>query len=230
MNDSNITMISRDEVINLIKDLNTTIMNKTSISNLINEKLINNIDGINSSISNVLTLLFGALTTYFLFIAFNFFQKKKIIKDVILESHKEINEEIKNLKEENKIEFNRHIKNSINENRKESQKDEYIRNLIFYDLSKMLASDINENGENNLKKVFNLYSTRLLIATQLTSGEEKQIKFALRKLSLKVYYRLLSLKPVKDYIETLEERDDMDIFKELEDFKRNKFSRKREEG
>jgi hypothetical protein len=187
------------------------------VINIVNKVILSSVDGVNSSIETFLTFAFGVATIYAVITGFNFFSVSKLKKELKEELNKHIGEEIN---EKNKN-INKNIKKSILENQQIFQEDEYLRNLIFYDLSKTLATDINKLGEENLKKVFNLYSTRLLVATQLTSGSEKKIKIALKTISQPSYSIFLSLTSVRNYIKTLEFRDELNIEDQLLSIKKS---------
>jgi hypothetical protein len=194
-------------------------LTEDKINSLIDEKLLSSVDGINSMIGNSLTLLFGAFTIYLIFTGISFFHRKKIVEEVMLEVRKELNTEIRSVEDNINLKFNKHIKNSIKKFKDESQEEEYVRNLIFKDLSSMLADEIRGNGDHNLSDVFNWYAERLYIIIQLTSGNEREVRRSLKKLSTGSYNMILTLKSFQKYIELLDKNIDMDISIDLEKLK-----------
>lgn len=186
-------------------------LSKDEIICIINDRLLDSIEGVNTGMAIAIAFIFGLLTLYTVLMGLSVLNVKKVRDEILQEVKKGITEEIN----EKSKRIDKNIKKSILKNHQATQEDEYLRNLIFYDLSKILASDINELAETDMKKVFNLYSTRLLVATQLTSGDKKQIKRALKMLSLSAYKPLRSFISIQNYIKTLELRDDLDIEDEL---------------
>jgi len=186
------------------------------VVNIINEKLLANVDGINSTISNLLTFFAIILTIVSIL---SFFQRKKIVEEVMLDVNKELDETKKSIIQRADEKTNDKINLSIKRYKKESRDEEYYRNFMFKDLTTMLSSELHVNDTNNLQEVFSAHAETLGVITQLTSGREKETKRALEKLSTNTY-DIINLESFKKYIEILENKSDLDITLELEEFKK----------
>jgi predicted S18 family serine protease len=196
----------------------TANMTPDEIKSYMNEILLANIENINSSISNALTIL-GILVAVFGFVGtISFSQRKKIKDEVMVEISKELDEEKHRIIKQTNEKANTQIHNAIQRYKEISQEEEYYRNMMFKDLSDILASEIHVNDTNNLKDVFSLHASRYELIAKLTSGKEKETKDALKRLT-RGDYAITKLLSFKKYITILEKKTDINIQKELDELK-----------
>ncbi len=212
-----------------LKDNNQSeeiINNKLSneITSQVNQIILNNIENINSTIANHLQVLEISLAfASILLVALgfmNFTYKKQLIRE--MEKHKkqikiEIEErteqlinkkfrqEAEDTREEIYHKLSTYVKTSIRKLKKESQKEEFLRNLIFKDLNTILSSEL--SNHTNISEVFNTYANRCFIISQLTSGNDHERKIALRKLSIGSYKQITKLESFKEYLKLLKKTD-----------------------
>ena len=130
---------------------------------------------------------------------------------------KKFQEESSNIKEEIQVSLLKRVKSDVYKNQKYTQKEEYLRNIIFYDLNKILAHEL-DNG-SNISNVYATYAERLFIIAQLTSGDrDKSIK-ALEKLSHGTQKVVIRLKSVKNYISYLKAHsEDIELLNTVDKF------------
>ena len=179
----------------------------------LNQIILTNIENINSSIANnlqVLEIALAFISILLVIIGFvNFFHKKRIMEEIEEKTsyliNKKFRQESEEIREEINKKLNIYVKNSIKKLKQESQKEEFLRNLIFKDLSSTLSSELN-NG-TNLAEVFNTYANRYYIISQLTSGNDDERKRALRKLATGSYKQITKLKSFKEYLILLKDTD-----------------------
>lgn len=183
-----------------------TSLSKEELTHIINEQLLGNVDAINSTISNYLTVFGILLAIGSLILSFGVYFKKKELDQKIQEYvEKQFNQEFHNVIKEVNKRANILIGRENTKLKKEYQKEEYLRNFIFYDLNKILSSELS-NGKN-LSEIFNLHADRIYLITQLTSGEEKKITKALRQLSIGNYDKITRLDSFGQYISFLKDTD-----------------------
>ncbi len=198
------------------------------ITDQVNQIILNNIENINSTIANHLQVLEIALafaSILLVVIGFMNFTYKKHLMDE-MEKHKKqmkieiedkteqlinkkFRKEAEDTREDIQQQLNNYVRTSIKKLKKESQKEEFLRNLIFKDLNNILSSELNEH--TNFSEVFNTYALRYYIISQLTSGDDHEKKLALRKLSIGAYKQLTKLESFKEYITTLKENEDTSL-------------------
>ncbi len=96
-------------------------------------------------------------------------------------------------------------------------KEEYLRNIIFFDLNKILSSEL-DNG--NASEVFLIFADRSRIIAGLISGNSNKIKKALRELTIDAKRKISRLSSVKNYVSYLEEKSvDDDVLEYIDAFK-----------
>ena len=192
------------------------------IKNIVNQTLIQNVDGINSAISNNLTLLIFFFTIVFAFIGFFKYDKSKLKDEVFSDVKRDLRLEVNEIKDSITNDFNRYMKQNLDQHKMMVYKEEYLRNLINFELNKMLASELKINGDNNFNEVFGLYSDRLFLIAELTSGDKKQIIKALKKLNIGEFKKLIKLTSIQDYLTfLLENREEIDIHDLIKKLKGN---------
>jgi hypothetical protein len=196
-----------------MNDLNSTVML------IINEKLFNSIESVTNLISNSIDIFAVMAGLYAVLMGYQLYKVKKISseikEEVMIEIDKKFNQESKVIEDAFNTKLNKHLKYNMKQYKNEAQKEEFIRNIMFKHLSELLAEEIQYNGTNNLKEVFNRYSERLYLVSQLTSNDEKEVRVVLRKLSTGEYDKLLRLQAVQEYLDILEHKVDMDLLAEL---------------
>jgi hypothetical protein len=205
-------------------DLNSTILTQQEILQIIDKQLFSSVESVTNLVTVSIGLFSLMITIYILIIGYQTIKIGKIastIKDeVLLEIDKKFNIESKMIEEEFNRKLIKHLRYNMKVYKEEAQKEEFIRNVIFKNLSELLADEIRGNGEFNLNEVFNLYSDRLYLVSQLTSGNEKEVKIALKKLSTGTYLKILRLEAFQTYINILETKADIDIDRELYEVKK----------
>ncbi len=192
-------------------------LNKEEVINIVNAQLLNSLDGMNSTIG----LMLAALTAIIAVISFasvmSYFSKKKIIeeaekkieqaeKKITLHINKLFREETTEIQNEIQEKLTKYVKNNTKQLQKRSQHEEYLRNIIFYDLNKALATELN-NG-NNISDVFTTFAERFHIIAQLTSGNNEQATKALKKLAIDSSRKIIRFNSIKNYISYLKEQSD----------------------
>jgi hypothetical protein len=183
-------------------------INNTVIS-IVNNELLKNFEIITALNANTFEILFAGITILFIVMGFSHFNYKQ---HMVFEIGKQLEKE----KEEFLKESLKDLKKLINQYKYESQQEEFLRNIIFKDLTKILASEIKGDKEHQLNEKFSLHADRLEVITQLTSGDENEVRKALRRLSTKTYNKIIRLQSFIDYIEVLEKQaSSMDIEEEL---------------
>jgi CRISPR/Cas system CMR-associated protein Cmr5 small subunit len=192
----------------------TANMTPDDVKNQINDILLSNIENINSTFSNFLTIIGIIIAISGVLATINFSQRKKIKNEVMVEISKELDELKQIIIRQTDEKTNNHIHNAIQRYKENSQEEEYYRNMMFKDLSDILASEIHVNDTNNLKDVFNLHALRYELIAKLTSGKEKETKEALKRLT-RGDYAISKLLSFKKYITILERKTDINIQKEL---------------
>ena len=195
-----------------------TNLTRADVVNIVNETLISNVDGLNSALQSHLNIFFDILAISLAFFAYFHYDSKKSIDSTVNKIiYKEI-EEVKNSLESQMTKF---IKNHIKNYEKLSNEEEFYRNLLSYDLNKILSSEIKINGHNNLNEIFSIHSERIYTMAQLTSRDSKEIKKALRKLKTNgIYEHISKVDSFKKYLDFLEKNsDDINILNAIEEFK-----------
>jgi len=207
-----------------MNDINSTYLTKEQIIRVIDDRLFGNLDSIMSLIEVSLVILTIGIT---IFLVITGLKSRKIIEiiddmkdNVSSEIDKKFNIESKIIEEDFQRKLTKNLKFYMKEYQIEAQKEEFIRNVIFKNLSELLSDEIRVNGESNLNEVFNLYSDRLYLISQLTSNNANEVKKALKKLSTGTYDKILRLEAFKEYLDILEKKTDMDIGIELYNVKK----------
>jgi len=207
-----------------MNDLNITSLTEKEIVRIIDDRLFSSLDGVVTLIDVSLAILTIGLTIFIVITGLkykNMMEVTKKIKDEVLaEVNKKFNQDSKMLEEEFRKKLTRNLRYHMKQYKDEAQREEFIRNIIFKHLSELLADEIKINGESNLKEVFNLYSDRLYLISQLTSNNEIEVKKALRKLSTGTYNKILRLQAFKEYLDILEKKIEIDVTIELYDVKK----------
>jgi len=208
-----------------MSDLNSTIfLTEDQILKLIDNRLFESLDSIISVIDVLLGVVLFGITVFLVITGLKYISvigiTNKIKDEVSMEINQKFNMETKMIEDDFNSRLQKHLKYNMKEYKKEAQKEEFIRNIIFKHLSELLADEIRVNGDSNLKEVFNLYSDRLFLISQLTSNDEKEVKKSLKKLSTGTYDKILRLEAFKEYLNILENKIDMDIVKELYEVKK----------
>jgi len=184
-------------------DINNTIIT------IVDGQLLKNFEIITALNANTFEILFAGITILFIVIGFNHFNYKQHMAF-------EIGKQLEREKEEFLKASLKDLKKLINQYKYESQKEEFLRNIIFKDLTKILASEIKGDKEHQLTEKFSLHADRLEVITQLTSGDENEVRKAIRRLSTKTYNKIIRLQSFIDYIEVLEGKaSSMDLEEEL---------------
>jgi hypothetical protein len=174
-----------------MNDINSTIYT------IVNNQILKNFEIITTLNSNTFEILFAGVTILFIVIGFNHYNYKQHMAF-------EIGRQLEKEKEEFLKESLKDLKKLINQYKNESQKEEFLRNIIFKDLTKILASEIKGDEEHQLNEKFSLHSDRLEVITQLTSGDENEVRKAIRRLSTKTYRKIIRLQSFVEYIDILE--------------------------
>jgi len=195
-----------------------TNLTEDEVKRQVNEILLANIENINSTISNTLTVIGLIITIFGVLATINFSQRKKIKNEVMVEISKELYEEKQRIILQTNEKANTQIHYAIQRYKESSQEEEYYRNMMFKDLSDILATEIHVNDTNNLKDVFSLHALRYELIAKLTSGKEKETKDALKRLT-RGDYAITKLLSFKKYITILEKKTDINIQKELDELK-----------
>ena len=190
-------------------------MTREQIETIINAKLLANVENINSTVSNLLTALGIIIAIMGVLATMEFFRRKKIVEEVTAE----INNDLYRTKQEiiNSVsdKANEMIMYEIDRYKKESRKEEYYRNMMYADLSKMLSREIHVNEMNNLEQVFSRFAGRFELITKLTSGDIKETKKALYSLAYGDYEKIRRLKAFRSYIALLKKRSEIAVSKEF---------------
>ena len=165
--------------------------------------LLENVDGINSAISNYLAVFAIIITVLSLLQYFKGKQLDKKIEEVV--KNKFLSESsliVDEMKDRVKILIGSENKKL----KKDYQKEEYLRNLIFYELNNILASELN-NG-SNISDVFGKHGERLHVVIQLTSGDDEKMIKAIKKFSTGTYNKITRLDSFKNYINFIKKSSD----------------------
>ncbi len=187
-------------------------MDKEEVENIVNESVLNSIEGLISTIE-VMVVVAGVAFTAFGVV--NFIRKKQIKKElqeeIELSREKAISyidelfrKKSKEIQDEMQEKMSRHMKSNINKSHKLSQHEEYLRNIIFIDLNKMLSNELNGSVTS---EAFNAFADRYLIIAQLTSGDPDKTKKALHKLAIDSKRQISRLSSVKNYVTYIREND-----------------------
>ncbi len=203
-------------------------MDKKEVQDIVNESLLNSLDGMTGTIELMLFGL-GIIFSFFSIFGFiSFFGKKQIKKELqedidfsheksILHINTLFNEKSQEMQDEMQKRVMKHTRNNIKSSQKLSQKEEYLRNIIFFDLNKILSSEL-DNG--NASEVFSTFANRFHIIAQLTSGNSDEIIKALHKLTTDPKRTIARLTSVKKYVSYMEESvADDDILEYIQEFK-----------
>ena len=201
-------------------DINSTILTtKKELLDIVDDRLFSSVESVSNLTSITLAVLAIAITVALIIFGFQVVSIRKmttnIKEEVLVEINKKFNIESKIIEEDFQRKLTKNLKFYMKEYQVEAQKEEFIRNVIFKNLSELLADEIRVNGESNLNEVFNLYSDRLYLISQLTSNNANEIKKALKKFSTGTYNKILRLEAFKEYLDILEKKTDMDIGIEL---------------
>ncbi len=190
--------------------------NKKDLESILDNKLLGSVEAINSTIEIALLLLSVMVAV----IGYGFYKKREIVQEVEDRMTLIVDKKFKEQSEEIYDEINKKttsvIKKMTKIQRVESQKEEFLRNLLFYDLSKMRSTE--QNDKDNFAKAFSDHADRFYIVSQLTSGIDKERSKALRKLATGSYRKIIKLKSFKNYITYLKESDiDLDTLGRIAD-------------
>ena len=203
----------------IMNDLNSTILTKNEILMIIDNRLFSSVESVSNLTTISIAVLTLIITVYFFMMGYQAMKIGRVTstikREVLLEIDKKFNLESKMIEQDFNRKLNKHLKYNMQQYKDEAQKEEFIRNIMFKHLSELLADEIQYNGTNNLKEVFNRYSERLYLVSQLTSNNEKEVKVVLRKLSTGEYDKLLRLQAVQEYLSILEHKTDMNLPEEL---------------
>ena len=202
-----------------MNDINVTYLTEKEIIRLLDDRLLGSLDSVISLIDVSLGVLAIGITIFLVITGLKSRKIREVIDDmkdnVSFEIDKRFYIESKIIEESFQRKLTKNLKFYMKEYQVEAQKEEFIRNVIFKNLSELLADEIRVNGESNLKEVFNLYSDRLYLVSQLTSNNEKEVKKSLKKLSTGTYDKILRLEAFNEYLNILEKKTNMDIGIEL---------------
>ncbi len=192
-------------------------MDKEEVQNIVNESLLSSLDGMTSTIELML-IVFGIALSVLGFISF--FGKKQIKKelqeDLEFSIDKLFYEKSKEMQDEITEKLKKQMSNNTKLSQKLSQKEEFLRNIIFFDLNKLLSSEL-DNG--NASDEFLIFAERFYIIAQLTSGNSDETKKALHKLTVDSKRKIARLSSVKNYVSYLEKSADDDILEYIHEFK-----------
>ncbi len=215
-----------------MNDINSTYLTKEQIIRVIDDRLFSSVESVSNLTSIILAVLAIAITVALIIFGMQIVTTRKmtsnIKEDVLAEIDKKFNRESKIIEEDFQRKLTKNLKFYMKEYQIEAQKEEFIRNVIFKNLSELLADEIRVNGESNLNEVFNLYSDRLYLISQLTSNNANEVKKALKKLSTGTYDKILRLEAFKEYLDILEKKTDMDIGIELYNVKKTILDREKD--
>ena len=187
------------------------------INAIVDARILSSIDGINSTLSNTLNVFIAIFTIFGIFAGVGLWQRRKIVDAVLSEVNKELDKDRQSIIHSAETKANTRIKSSIQKYKEQSQEEEYYRNMMFKDLSSMLATELHINESNNLKEVFSLHAERIGLITNLTSGKEKATVRALTQLSTGTY-DIIKMESFKKYIKILEKTSNLAILEALEEF------------
>ncbi len=187
-------------------------MDKNEVENIVNESVLNSLEGLISTIE-VMIVIAGVAFTIFGIV--NFLIKKQIKKELQEEidlSHEKaishidklFREKSKDIQDEMQEKMIKHIKSNIRTSQRHSQREEYLRNIIFMDLNKILSNELNGSGTS---EAFNAFADRFLIIAQLTSGNLDKTKKALHKLAIDSKRQISRLSSVKNYVTYIKDND-----------------------
>jgi GTPase SAR1 family protein len=205
----------------------TTPLTPEQVGHIVDTKLLATLDGMNSTLNNTMTGLTVVIAFFALAVGANIFQHRRITEKVKSEIDSELYKLKKRLEEETHEEVTRYVREGIKLFRKEQQREEFYRNVLFKDLYEILASEIHLNGSDNLQEVFNTHAQRMMIVIQLTSGIREETLRALKKLSTGTYHTIEQQESFKAYLRLLSNSDDMEILMALENY-REKRAKERE--
>ncbi len=198
------------ETIQVVKDTK-------EIHSIIDERLLSSVEAINSTIALVIAMF----TLIIAVIGFGFYdnsrKKKELLSEVEDKTTFMIDKKFKEQIEETNIEINKKTKSIINyairRLKHESQKEEFLRNMLFYDLNKIHATE-----QKNSDNAFSNYADRYYIVSQLTSGISKEQTSALSRLPTGAYKKITKLESFKNYITFLKNSDiSLDTFEKIEE-------------
>jgi len=194
-------------------------MTPEQIETIINAKLLANVENINSTVSNLLTALGIIIAIMGVLATMEFFRRKKIVREVLVEINNELDRTKREIAHNASDKANELIMDQIRRYKEESRQEEYYRNMMYADLSKMLSREIHVNETNNLEEVFSRFAGRFELITKLTSGDIKETKKALYSLAHGDYEKIRRLQSFRNYIELLKKRSEIAVskaFMELE--------------
>jgi len=197
-----------------------------NIQNIVNSSVLSSIDGINSTIGNSLNIFIAVITVTLTIVGFISFSKKKIIEEIDTNLENKFIEERRKFETITDEKINEYLKIYIKELKSQIHKEEFLRNLMTFDIYKILSTEIKLNGENNINQIFNIHSDRIFTISQLTSGNSKQIIKALKKLKNGnlAYEPIIASDNFRNYISYLEKNyNELSIKKEIFKFKEKVF-------
>jgi len=185
-----------------MNDINQT------VENFVNNRILANFENIMALNEYCLEIIMGGITIFLVILGFNYSANKRVISS-------EIKKQLAKEKEEFKREAHKDLKKLMNQYRQKSQKEEFLRNMIFKDLIKILSSELQDKNFKDITEKFNLHAERLEVITQLTSGNEEEVIVSLKRLATRTYDKIIRLQSFRDYIQILENQSRMYIKEEL---------------
>ncbi len=100
-------------------------MTREQIETIINAKLLSNVESINSTVSNLLTMLGIIIAIMGVFATMEFFRRKKIVREVLVEINNELDRTKHEIAHNARDKANEMILYEIDRYKKESRKEEY---------------------------------------------------------------------------------------------------------
>ena len=155
------------------------------IKSIVNDTILNTIDGINSTIQTSIEIIIGLITIIIGFWVYMAYNKKQVIEEITFNIENKFIAERQRFESIAEEKINEYLKIYIEQLKNQIHKEEYLRNLMIYNIYKILSSEIKLNGENNINEIFSKHSDRLFTISQLTSGNITNIIKALKKLNRK---------------------------------------------
>jgi len=198
------------------------------IEAFMNAKLLGNVENINATVSNLVTVLAVAISIIGAIATFTMFQRKRIVNEVMAQVHTELDDAKQRIVRQADEKANIMIHEEIEAYKKQAREEEYFRNMMFNDLNRMLAREIHVNDTNNLPDVFALHADRYEIIAKLTSGRLRETQDALDKL-VNGNYEIVGLVSLQKYIDILEKSKSPDWKKMLREWKENLENKKKKE-
>ncbi len=198
--------------------LTAATMTPEQIEAFMNAKLLGNVENINATVSNLVTVLAVAISVIGAIATFTMFQRKRIVSEVMAQVHTELDDAKQRIVRQADEKANIMIHEEIEAYKKQAREEEYFRNMMFKDLSRILSKEIHVNDTNNLPDVFALHADRYEIVTKLTSGRFKETQEALYKLA-NGNYKIINLHSFKKYIEILENSKNIELKNALREWK-----------